>query len=111
VPAMTEPSGCLTVEFDRAGPDLTVRLVGELDLTVAPAMAEQVRHEADGSVRRVMLDVSDLTYCDSSGLAALVTIHRHLQETGAEGSIHQPQDIVRQVLEVTGITSVIPISD
>jgi anti-sigma B factor antagonist len=105
---MSEPSD-LSVQFDRSGPNLTVYLEGELDLTVAPAFAEQVRREAGDGVTHVTLDVSQLHYCDSSGLAAFVTIHRHLQGIGAEASIFQAQEIVRQVLQVTGIDGIIPL--
>ena len=78
-------NGGLTIEWDRAGPVVTLRPRGVLDAYVAPdlraALLEAVAEQCDG----VIVDVSDLTVADEVGLAVLATVaqqNRHWPGVG-----------------------------
>lgn len=60
-----------------------VRIGGELDLATAPRLEEHVTalimtHPA----RRLILDMTELQFCDSTGLGVLVALHRRLEADG-----------------------------
>ncbi|MFZ3559076.1 MULTISPECIES: STAS domain-containing protein [unclassified Streptomyces] len=53
-----------------------VRASGEMDLVTSPALRQQV-HEAVADGRRsVVLDLSDVLFCDSSGVGVLIASRR-----------------------------------
>jgi anti-anti-sigma factor len=99
------PPTPFTVTADREPPTLTVRVAGELDYDTCGEFADAVVRELYDAtaLRDVRLDFRDLAWIDSSGLPALLMIHRH---TSAAGTIlhldHRPGFLDR-VLELTGV--------
>jgi anti-sigma B factor antagonist len=79
-------------------------LVGELDLTVAPKLVEQVGSVFE-TVTDVTLDLSELRFMDSSGIHALIQIAR---KRNGEGRLvlKSPRGAVAMVLRVAGIERV-----
>ena len=83
------------------GPSV-VKLLGELDLSTAPQLEACLEGlGADGA--SVQLDLSGLTFCDSSGISAMVTAAKRVRKRGGHLSIASPQPAVRSVLEITGL--------
>jgi anti-sigma B factor antagonist len=80
----------------------SVRLGGELDAAtrdeVAAALFPIVAVTGD-----VTLDLADLSFCDSSGLALIVALAQKASTHDARIEILHPQPIVQRVLEIAGI--------
>ncbi|MCC0100435.1 STAS domain-containing protein [Streptomyces flavotricini] len=93
---------------DRA---VTVRPAGEIDIETAPALQlaliEALTHASP--TRPVAVDCSLLTFCDSSGLNALLTARRAAQETGTVIRLAAPNPQLQRLLEVTGALSLFPV--
>lgn len=83
------------------GPDV-VKLLGELDLSTAPQL-EACLEELGANGADVRLDLSGLSFCDSSGISAMVTASKRVRKRGGHLSIASPQPAVRTVLEITGL--------
>jgi anti-anti-sigma factor len=83
----------------RAAGEGVVSLVGEFDLAEADAFLECVSSNVDGQ-REVVLDCSDLTFSDSSGIRAIVTF---ASQTQGSVVIRRPVPAVRKVLEIAGV--------
>jgi anti-anti-sigma factor len=62
----------LTIELESRSPgEATLRLAGELDLVTSPTLREELaRHHARG--HRVVLDLADVEFVDSTGLVLLM---------------------------------------
>lgn len=58
------------VERDGGGPCL--RLAGELDLSTAPELTAAIDRLTAAGESRVLLDLTDLAFCDSTGMAVFV---------------------------------------
>ena len=84
-----------------------VRVSGELDLATVAEFDGTLRSQlASGPVR---LDLSGLTFMDSSGLHALDDVLRDAPREGWKLSISPAlQHGVRQILELTGMMAVLP---
>jgi anti-anti-sigma factor len=81
-----------------------VRFVGELDLAQAPAAEEQALRGLRSSHRgAVVIDLSELRYCDSSGLRVFAHVDRQAQAQGRHLVFRSPRPVVRRVLEIAGI--------
>lgn len=80
---------------------VTVALRGELDLsTVGKVQEELLRVEADEPAL-VVLDLSSLTFLDSTGLRAVVTADQRAREGGRRLVIVRGPDAVQRVFTIT----------
>lgn len=86
-----------------------VRVSGEVDLSTAPELERALVQEVDAA-REVLLDLSAVSFIDSSGLHAIVIAARAAQSNGgalALGSRLPNQ--ARRVIEITGLQSLIEV--
>jgi anti-sigma B factor antagonist len=96
----------LVEEVDSDSPgSSTLRVHGELDISTADQLRRAVApHLATGN--RLILDLGDVTFCDSTGLAVLVGFHKRLAATGGRLELHNPVQRVLHLLTITGLTRV-----
>jgi anti-sigma B factor antagonist len=81
-----------------------VKLGGELDIASAPHLREQLlvildRHRP----RRLILDLSELEFIDSSGTAVLVNTDRRARMLDCTFALVAPQAAVSRVLRISGL--------
>ena len=81
---------------------------GEIDLYTAPRLqselAEVIANAAPAS--RIVVDMSGVDFCDSTGMNVLLSCLRRARERGGELEIAAPRPAVRKILQVTGLDSV-----
>lgn len=99
----------LKVDESRHGAWTVLHVRGELDLVSSPVVRQHV-HDAVAAARRdVVLDLSDVLFCDSSGVGVLIAARRLLRSCqgrlrlilparGAEDGSH-----VNRVLAALGV--------
>ena len=72
---------------------------GALDLHVAPETRAALRELIDQKPKRLIVDLSDVPYVDSSGLAVLIGAMQSLEHDGGKFMLAGPQEAVRVILE------------
>ena len=87
-----------------------VRLLGELDMSTAPRLRDELVRLASDGAGVVTVDLSDLAFIDSTGLSVLITGLKHLRQHGGDLALRSPTPGTRKVLEITGLTEVFSIS-
>jgi anti-sigma B factor antagonist len=94
----------LTVAVERDGDVTLLRLAGELDLYTAPRLRDHLPAVLadDGDVA---VDLSSLSFIDSTGLGDITRIHRQLEAQDRRLILRSPTPVVLRVLEITGLTS------
>ena len=96
-----------TYPFYSAG-RLTIRFVGELDHAAASGAMRAVAAAAEEYLpRQCVLDLSGLTFMDSSGIAVILRSRRMLSAVGAELRVMDPPEQARRVLELAGLGSML----
>ncbi|MGY5012817.1 STAS domain-containing protein [Streptomyces sp. 900105755] len=81
-------------------------VAGEIDHQTGDILAQAL--DASGAPRsRVVLDLEQVTFMDSSGINILITAHRTLTEAGGWLRLAQPCPAVQRVLQLVGIDIVI----
>jgi anti-anti-sigma factor len=99
----------ITSEAEDRG--VRVVLTGELDIAGAQEADEAVRQaESDGD-GVLTIDLSGLTFMDSTGLRLLVAADRRAQEAGRTLRIVRGPDPIQRVLELTGLGDKLPLVD
>jgi anti-sigma B factor antagonist len=82
--------------------------VGEIDLAVSPVMRE-VMTEAVESCRHVIVDLSAVSFLDSTGLSVLLGTHKTVAAARRSMSLAGPCGVVAKVLRITRIDEAIPV--
>jgi anti-sigma B factor antagonist len=102
----------LNITIDKADQlianSVSVQVAGELDMHTAPslrgAVSELVNSHPGTSVA---LDVEALTFTDSSGLSALIAIHKLTNASGGQLMLRRPDPRLRRMLSITGLDKVL----
>jgi anti-sigma B factor antagonist len=97
----TEP---FTIDVRDAEDPVVVKLSGELDLATSPQLCECFERLAQrrGGMS-VYMDLSSLTFVDSSGISVMVLACKRIRSEGGTFSLIPPQSNVRRHLEVHGV--------
>jgi anti-sigma B factor antagonist len=99
----------LRFEFARNGTKETLRVTGELDISTAASLEGAVARTLDGQGGAFYVDISALTFMDSTGAQTLLRLHRRLIELGRRLVIVSPTPLVRRVLEILGFDQVMDV--
>lgn len=86
-----------------------VRLEGELDLATAPTLERVVNLAVDSGAPTVVLDLSALTFVDSTGIHVLIAAQRRALKQGFALVLRSPTQQVRKILRLTGLDQVMVI--
>jgi anti-anti-sigma factor len=79
------------------------RLRGELDVATAPALRERLAPLLRRRMRLLVLDLSEIRFCDAAGLAVLIGTQRRARLSGITLRLAAPGAQVANVLRATGL--------
>lgn len=105
-PSASPPDGMLQADVVRDGNAARLSLAGELDLAVIDVAREKLAEAGEGEPSRIVIDLSGLTFIDSTGIAFLVAAANGDDE-------HRLSFIpceaygVQRVLSVTGVAELL----
>ncbi|MEV6303176.1 STAS domain-containing protein [Actinoplanes sp. NPDC051861] len=90
--------------IERSGDTIVVSPEGDLDIDNAALLRQVLQQVLDrGDCTHVEIDMSAVTFLDSSGLGILVAARRAARSRGATLHLREPGPVVRMVLEVTNL--------
>lgn len=101
----------LQISSEMLGDSGRLRLVGELDIASAPRLREATDSMLAQPVSRLVIDLSELAFIDSSGLRLLIDLH---DRSGAERwslALLNPSAAARSLFEVTGADHNLPLHE
>ena len=84
-------------------------LKGEIDLHVSPVVAASLTAMIEKKPERVVIDLSDVTYIDSAGLAALIQAMQKVEAYGGRFFLAGLQETVRSIFEISRLDQVFQI--
>ena len=84
-------------------------IVGEVDLYTAPALRDRIASLIDGGVRRLVVNLEEVGFLDSSGLGVLIGALRRLKEHDGVLRLMCNEGSTLKVLTVTGLDKVFQI--
>jgi anti-sigma B factor antagonist len=93
----TDPRRRLRIDKSADG---VFHLSGDLDLTGAPRLRTSLQQAIATGAEGLILDVAELTFCDTTGLTVFVTIDQALP---ARLILRHPTYQLRQLLHVTSL--------
>lgn len=93
----------MQIEKRLEGASLELKVMGRLDTNTSPDLEAELVLEG---VSEVVFDFSELEYISSAGLRVLMTTQKAMMSCGGKMSVKNPNDTVRGVFDITGMSSV-----
>jgi anti-sigma B factor antagonist len=88
-----------------------IQVRGEIDLSTSPRLGETLHHELNAG-NRVIVDLSQTEFIDSTGLNTLIGAVRESSSNGGALLVSQSMPAqIKRLLEITGLYKVLPLTD
>lgn len=95
------------IEERSIGADTRVVAVkGEIDLFTAPEFKQAVRAAIDDGADRIVVDLAEVSFIDSSSLGVLIGAHRRLKGHGGQLFVACERDSILKTFKITGLDTV-----
>ena len=88
-----------------------IELGGEVDLYTAPEFKERMVQVIEDGKKRVVVDLSEATFIDSTTLGVLVGGVKRLRPTGGSLALVCTDQNIQKIFEITGLDRVFPIHE
>ena len=98
-----------TVDVETLATSVVVSVSGELDMADADQVGQVLATAVQSGTPIVRLQISDLTFADSSAIKAILTGALGADERGVKFELVNPRGLVQRLLDVTGLTEVLTI--
>ncbi len=99
----------LEFQVQSASDSLVIDVRGEIDMATVGDLQARAALALDRVESRVVVDLGDVSFIDSSGLDALVQLHRSLCEQNRKLTIRGLSDVTRRPFEATNLVDVLDI--
>jgi anti-anti-sigma factor len=88
-----------------------VSVKGRMDAVTAPDFEKQLGEWMEGGESVFIVDLSELDYISSAGLRSVLAVAKKLKAGGGKIILASLQEAVKEVFEISGFSSIIPIFD
>ncbi len=110
----TDVSPDFTVEVASADGEMIVIVRGDIDVATAPKLRAALTQVQTGDLsgradRRVVVDMSGVTFLNASGLGVLAGAAVRARRAGGEILLRDPTPMTLRLLEITGLLQIVPV--
>ena len=99
-----------TLAVDRTNGATVIKLGGELDVLCADAFRRKFADATEDQPDRVVIDIRDLTFLDSTGLALLLRVNEMSHDVGfALWVVSAEDDPPGRIFRMTGTNTILPL--
>jgi anti-sigma B factor antagonist len=100
----------IVTTLDQRGRSTTVALHGEIDVLTVDQVRMALATALAAHPHELVIDLTDLTFIDSTGLGALITGFQRARDAGARFRLAHPTPAVRQILVLSGLLEVVDLT-
>jgi stage II sporulation protein AA (anti-sigma F factor antagonist) len=110
---MTDAQEALQIDVRAPSDDgvVVVALAGELDLVSSGELTDAVARIRSASPARVLVDLSALSFVDSSGINALLQAARTIAENGGQLVLAAPGPATRRIFQIARVPDLVDVVD
>lgn len=83
---------------------VVLTISGEVDAASSAAFRGGIKDALTGGYKKVLLDLTGVSFIDSAGLRVLIDSQKLGENTGASVLIESASDVVNRLLEMTALT-------
>jgi anti-sigma B factor antagonist len=107
--AMMQTEADFEISGDTGDGVVVLAVRGEIDVATAPRLREQLTTVAGSGAQLCVVDMSAVTFVDSTALGVLVSAAQACREAGGEFRLVATEPHVRKVFTITGLDDVFAI--
>lgn len=86
-----------------------LRVSGDVDFDVAPELKQRIVGHVEAGDRRLIIDLSEVGFIDSTAIGVLVAALKRLRDAGGTLMVVCDNEDVRSIFATVGLESVIPL--
>jgi anti-sigma B factor antagonist len=90
---------------------MVISVTGRLDAVSSPEFENELTGLMAGGERLLVLDFGELDYISSAGLRTILAATKKLKESQGKLTLAALKSVVKEVFEISGFSSIIPIFD
>ena len=96
----------MTLSEEKNGKVFVLGLSGKLDIEGSKMLVERMTQILNGGERYIVLDFTDISYINSSGLRGLLLVAKQMASSGGMLILAGMSDPNQKVLMISGLTSI-----
>ena len=101
----------LQVQTRHEGEVAVVAATGEVDVFTAPGLDAEITALLDQGSSRLVVDLSGVSFLDSTGLGVLVKGLKTARDAGGSMHLVVTSDRIRKIFDITGLDASLPLFD
>jgi anti-anti-sigma factor len=101
----------LTVASTHTDEDAVLTLSGEIDMSTADLLQAAAAHMITEQPARLVLDFTEVSFCDSRGLSVLIGLSRQARQAGTRLVVANPGEFMVALIDLTGLRAVFEVID
>ena len=101
----------LSVHGERRGDAYHVEPIGELDIATAERLEQELRTAQDSDAATIVLDLSGLSFMDSTGLRVVLDCNDRCGGDGGRLRVIAGSPAVERLLDIVGLRERLPLID
>ena len=99
----------MEIKIERENSQITVFLIGRLDIPASLEVAPQMNALAEEAGNTIILDCTELAYISSSGLRIFITLRKAAAAKGGKIIVRNISNEIRSVFMMTGFLNLFEI--
>jgi stage II sporulation protein AA (anti-sigma F factor antagonist) len=99
------------LETSSEGKSALITVRGDFDLQVAESVAAELAEVESTGPELLVMDLSGLSFLDSSGMGVIAAAHSRAQAAGRRFAVVKPPYGVRRAFTLSGLDEVITVAD
>lgn len=93
----------LSIQSNCEKDQCTLEVVGEIDVSNADSFRKALHDLIDKSPQRIVVDLSQAPYIDSTGIGVLMGANQNAQEKQVSLAVHCPHENIKRVFSMLGV--------
>lgn len=86
--------------------EIIIEMTGDLDISSNPQFIKEVEEEFDRENANMVFEMRNLTYIDSTGLGAFMTLYRKVKDTDYTISLRNLRDNIKKIFTITELDKI-----
>jgi anti-sigma B factor antagonist len=101
----------LQLETRQEGDVAVIAAAGEVDVFTAPGLDSEITAQLADGRTRLVVDLSEVSFLDSTGLGVLVKGLKGAREAGGTLHLVVTSERIRKIFDITGLDAAMPLFD
>lgn len=97
----------MELRAERISSNLIVELKGQFDLHTAKYCKEKISRYLNKEVKNLILDLEEIDFIDSSGIGAILSIYKKIEQKGGKIVIINMNPTLKRIFELAGVLNII----